>query len=68
MRVVGSVPVEVNTSQAMPMPSQVRRKPAWYSATTSSGERPSASARTVIGVPCTSDPETIATWLPLARW
>ena len=50
------------------MPSQVRRKPAWYSATTSSGERPSASARTVIGVPCTSDPETIATWLPLARW
>ena len=32
------------------------------------GSTPSASARTVIGVPCTSLPDTINTLLPITLW
>ena len=60
--------VVVKVSKEMPIPSQVSRMDWWNSATTSAGVRPSSSARTVIGVPWVSEPETMATRLPRMRW
>ena len=39
-----------------------------YLSAVSRGVRPSLSAWTWIGVPCSSVPLTISTWLPAIRW
>ena len=61
------VPVVVNRSQLIPSWSHWRQNSPWYRSTMSDGDTPSASARTVIGVPWTSEPLTINTSLPTAR-
>ena len=41
---------------------------AWYRFATTSGRTPSSSARTVVGVPCMSEPPTMRTSSPFIRW
>ena len=62
------VVVRVKQSYVIPRSRRSSRMSALYRSAASRGERPSLSAVTMTGVPCSSVPDTMRTSLPRRRW
>ena len=64
------LPVLVLVNRSYDIPSPCRSSVIWrvYLSAACCGVRPSFSAWTWIGVPCSSVPDTMSTLLPAIRW